>query len=52
MKNDLLDSLDLNVGMDAIMKLQNKWGNGAKQEKPKPINEVYTREEFKEIEAK
>lgn len=25
-KNELLDSLDLNVGMDALMKLQAQWG--------------------------
>ena len=29
-KNELLDSLDLNVGMDALMKLQAQWGQSNK----------------------
>ena len=49
-KNQLVDSLDLNVGMDALMKLQAQWGQNKKvkinaptkgemnSEKPKPRN--------------
>ena len=29
-KNELLDSLDLNVGMDALVKLQAQWGQNKK----------------------
>ena len=29
-KNHLLDSLDLNTGMDALMKLQEVWGKNKK----------------------
>ena len=29
-KNELLDSLDLNVGMDALVKLQSQWGQNKK----------------------
>ena len=48
-KNELLDSLDLNVGMDALMKLQDVWGkNPRKNSKklepltaaPVPINAI------------
>lgn len=30
-KNELLDSLDLNVGMDALMKLQDVWSKGPRK---------------------
>ena len=41
-KNELLDSLDLNVGMDALLQLQNVWGKKKKSkvvvpEKERPI---------------
>jgi uncharacterized protein YfeS len=45
-----MDSLNLNVGMDALLKLQEAWGEKSKQlevtEQPRPINEVYSRDEF------
>ena len=37
--NKMLESLDLNVGMDAILKLQNKWGSGSNS-KPQPLVKV------------
>ena len=40
-KNELLDSLDLNVGMDALMKLQDVWG---KQKKSKIKDVIEQRE--------
>ena len=83
-KNELLDSLDLNVGMDALMKLQDVWGKAPRKnskkleplaaapvpvnpialnkidmvktnfpaDKPKPINEVYTKDEFEKLQQK
>ena len=37
--NKMLESLDLNVGMDAILKLQNKWGSGSNS-KPQSLVKV------------
>ena len=34
-KNELLDSLDLNVGMDALMKLQDVWGKAPRKNSKK-----------------
>jgi len=43
--------------MEAMLKLQDKWGQNKhkkkvviKQEQPKPLNEVYSREEFFKLE--
>ena len=45
--NELLESLNLNVGMDAMLKLQDKWAGKKKviiKQEPRPINEIYSRE--------